>query len=77
MGAGRTRELLDECRLVARSVIGSNFLTGIAQAAVATIGYLIAGAPKPVFFGLATLLASFIPAWARPSSPCRWPACCF
>jgi predicted PurR-regulated permease PerM len=61
MGAGRTRELLDECRLVARSVIGSNFLTGIAQAAVATIGYLIAGAPKPVFFGLATLLASFIP----------------
>jgi predicted PurR-regulated permease PerM len=61
MGAGRTRELLDECRLVARSVIGSNFLTGIAQAAVATIGYLIAGAPKPVFFGLTTLLASFIP----------------
>jgi predicted PurR-regulated permease PerM len=61
MGAGRTRELLDECRLVARSVIGSNFLTGVAQAAVATIGYLIAGAPKPVFFGLATLLASFIP----------------
>jgi predicted PurR-regulated permease PerM len=61
MGAGRTRELLDECRLVARSVIGSNFLTGIAQAAVATVGYLIAGAPKPVFFGLATLLASFIP----------------
>ena len=61
MGAGRTRELLDECRLVARSVIGSNILTGIAQAAVATIGYLIAGAPKVVFFGLATLLASFIP----------------
>jgi predicted PurR-regulated permease PerM len=61
MGAGRTRELLDECRLVARSVIGSNFLTGIAQAGVATVGYLIAGAPKPVFFGLATLLASFIP----------------
>src|SRR5215213_18419 len=61
MGSARTRELLDECRLVARSVIGSNFLTGIAQAAVATIGYLIAQAPKPLFFGLCTLLASFIP----------------
>jgi predicted PurR-regulated permease PerM len=61
MGPARTREVLDECRLVARSVIGSNFLTGIAQAAVATIGYLIVQAPKPLFFALATLLASFIP----------------
>ena len=61
MGATRTREVLDECRLVARSVIGSNFLTGIAQATVATVGYLIVQAPKPVFFGLATLFASFIP----------------
>jgi predicted PurR-regulated permease PerM len=61
MGAARTKEFLDECRAVARSVIGSNFLTGMAQAATATIGYLIAQAPKPLFFGLATLLASFIP----------------
>ncbi|HEY0710945.1 MAG TPA: AI-2E family transporter [Polyangia bacterium] len=61
MGAARTKEMLDECRAVARSVIGSNLLTGMAQAATATIGYLIVQAPKPLFFGLATLLASFIP----------------
>jgi predicted PurR-regulated permease PerM len=61
MGAARTTELIDECRSVARSVIGSNFLTGLTQAAVATAGYLIAQAPKPLFFGLLTLLASFIP----------------
>jgi predicted PurR-regulated permease PerM len=61
LGPGRTRELLDECRAVARSVIGSNLLTGVAQAAVATVGYFIVQAPKPLFFSLATLLASFIP----------------
>jgi predicted PurR-regulated permease PerM len=61
LGPGRTKELLEECRTVARAVIGSNFLTGIAQAATATVGYLIVQAPKPVFFGLATLLSSFIP----------------
>ena len=61
MGAARTKEMLEECRTVARSVIGSNLLTGMAQAATATVGYLIAQAPKPLFFGLATLLASFIP----------------
>ena len=61
LGNARTRELLDECRLVTKSVVGSNFLTGIAQAAAATVGYLIVQAPKPLFFGLATLLASFIP----------------
>ncbi len=47
--------------MVTRSVMGSNVLTGMAQAAVATVGYLIVQAPKPLFFGLATLLASFIP----------------
>jgi predicted PurR-regulated permease PerM len=61
MGPARTAELLSECRTVARSVIGSNFLTGLAQASVATLGYLISQAPKPLFFGLLTLFASFIP----------------
>jgi predicted PurR-regulated permease PerM len=61
LGPARTVELLAECRTVARSVIGSNVLTGLAQAAVATVGYLVAQAPKPLFFGLATLVASFIP----------------
>ena len=61
MGPTRTNELMAECRTVARSVIGSNFLTGLVQASIAIIGYLIAQAPKPLFFGLITLLASFIP----------------
>ncbi len=61
MGPTRTGELMNECRTVARSVIGSNALTGLAQASVAMVGYLIAQAPKPLFFGLLTLLASFIP----------------
>lgn len=61
LGPSRTKELIDECRTVARSVIGSNLLTGLAQTVVATIGYFIAQAPKPLFFALATLLASFIP----------------
>jgi predicted PurR-regulated permease PerM len=61
LGSARTHELLDECRLVTKSVVGSNVLTGIAQAATATVGYLIVSAPKPLFFALATLLASFIP----------------
>jgi predicted PurR-regulated permease PerM len=61
LGPARSKELLAECRTVARSVIGSNLLTGLAQAVVATTGYFIVQAPKPLFFGLATLMASFIP----------------
>jgi predicted PurR-regulated permease PerM len=61
LGRARTVELLSECRSVARSVVGSNLLTGLAQATVATVGYLIVQAPKPLFFGLVTLFASFIP----------------
>jgi predicted PurR-regulated permease PerM len=61
LGGPRTQELLGEFRLVSRSVIGANFITGLLQATVATIGYSIAHVPQPVFFGLLTLLTSFIP----------------
>lgn len=61
LGPARTQALFEDCRTVTKSVIGANFATGIAQAAVATGGYLLAHAPKPLFFGLVTLLASFIP----------------
>jgi predicted PurR-regulated permease PerM len=61
LGRRRTRELVEEFSLVARSVLGSNLATGLVQAAVASIGYLAARAPEPLFFGFATLLASFIP----------------
>jgi predicted PurR-regulated permease PerM len=57
----RVRDLMREFRTVARSVLGANFITGAVQATVATIGFFIAGAPSPIFFGLLTLLASLIP----------------
>jgi predicted PurR-regulated permease PerM len=57
----RVREMMREFRLVARSVVGANFVTGAAQAVVATIGFFIGRAPSPVLFGLLTLFASFIP----------------
>jgi predicted PurR-regulated permease PerM len=61
LGQPRTSELLKEFRGVARSVIGAHFLTGLMQAFVATVGYAIARIPQPLFFGLLTLLTSFIP----------------
>ncbi len=61
LGRSRTQELFDEFRQVSRSLIGANILTGAAQAAVATTGYVIAGTPSPLFFGTLTFLTSFIP----------------
>jgi predicted PurR-regulated permease PerM len=57
----RVRGVLDELRVVARSVLGANFITSAAQAAVATAGFFIARAPSPIFFGLLTLITSMIP----------------
>jgi predicted PurR-regulated permease PerM len=57
----RMRGFLTELRVVARSVLGANFITSAAQAAVATIGFVIARAPSPIFFGLLTLITSMIP----------------
>jgi predicted PurR-regulated permease PerM len=57
----RVRAMLDELRVVARSVLGANFITSAAQAAVATGGFFIARAPSPIFFGLLTLITSMIP----------------
>jgi predicted PurR-regulated permease PerM len=59
--AGRVRQLLRELQTVARSVLGANLVTGAVQAVVATTGFLIARAPSPILFGLASLLASMIP----------------
>jgi predicted PurR-regulated permease PerM len=57
----RVRTMMREFREVARSVLGANFITGAVQAAVATVGFFIARAPSPIFFGLLTLFASLIP----------------
>jgi predicted PurR-regulated permease PerM len=53
--------VLRELNVVSKSIIGGNVLGGVAEAAVATIGYLIAGVPSPLFVGLLTFLASFVP----------------
>jgi predicted PurR-regulated permease PerM len=57
----RVRDMMREFRLVARSVLGANFITAAVQAAVATIGFAIARAPSPIFFGLLSLFSSLIP----------------
>jgi len=59
--ADRVRDLLRELQTVARSILGANAATGAVQALVATIGFLIACAPSPILFGLASLLASLLP----------------
>ncbi|HEX9604616.1 MAG TPA: AI-2E family transporter, partial [Myxococcales bacterium] len=56
-----TQALAAELRTASRSVLASLFLTALVQAAAATAGYLIAHVPNPVFFGLLTFLAAFIP----------------
>ncbi|MFL5309270.1 MAG: AI-2E family transporter [Myxococcales bacterium] len=56
-----TQALAAELRKASRSVLASLFLTALVQAFAATAGYLIAGVPNPVFFGLLTFLAAFIP----------------
>jgi predicted PurR-regulated permease PerM len=44
-----------------RSVLSSLVLTALVQSAAATVGYVIGRVPHPVFFGLLTFLAAFIP----------------
>jgi len=44
-----------------RSVVSSLFLTALAQSVTATAGYVIASVPHPIFFGLLTFVAAFIP----------------
>lgn len=57
-----TRELLSEFRRVGRMTIFGTVMTGLAQGALAAIGFWICGVPEPIFFGMATALASLIPA---------------
>jgi predicted PurR-regulated permease PerM len=62
LGGGRTSELLQEFRRVTVAVLQSSVLTALAQSAAALIGYLIAGAPQPLFFAAVTFGLALIPA---------------
>lgn len=59
--ARQTRDLLDEFRAVSRASILGTTIAALFQALTATLGYFITGVPHAVFFGLCTLVASFIP----------------
>jgi len=59
--ARQTTDLFDEFRYVSRATVLSATLSALFQGAAATVGYLIVGVPKPVFFGMLTLITSFLP----------------
>jgi len=57
----QTRDLFVEFRSVARASIFGTTLAALFQAVAATLGYVVTGVPHPIFFGVLTLVASFIP----------------
>ncbi len=57
-----TQALLAEFRRVGRMTVSGTVLTGLAQGLLAALGFWITGVPQAIFFGVATALASLIPA---------------
>ena len=57
-----TRALLEEFRTVGRTTLSGTVLTGATQGALATIGFWATGVPQPLFLGIATAIASLVPA---------------
>jgi predicted PurR-regulated permease PerM len=57
-----TRALLEEFRTVGRLTLSGTVLTGLAQGVLAGLGCWMTGVPRPLFLGIATALASLVPA---------------
>jgi predicted PurR-regulated permease PerM len=57
-----TRDLLEEFRRVGRTTLLGTLLTGIAQGLLAGTGFWMTGVPEPLFLGIATAIASLVPA---------------
>ena len=57
-----TRALLEEFRSVGRTTLSGTVLTGATQGALATIGFWVTAVPQPLFLGIATAIASLVPA---------------
>jgi predicted PurR-regulated permease PerM len=57
-----TKVLLSEFRRVGRLTLSGTVVTGLVQGALATLGFWISGVPQATFFGIATALASLVPA---------------
>jgi predicted PurR-regulated permease PerM len=56
-----TRLFFDRFHRVSVAVFVGNLGTALAQASAATLGYFVFGAPAPLIWGAATLLAALIP----------------
>jgi predicted PurR-regulated permease PerM len=56
-----TQLLLEEFRRVGRLTIAGTAFTGLAQGVLASLGYLLTGVPRWMFFGVATAFASLLP----------------
>lgn len=56
-----TRALLAELRHVGRATLLGSVATGLAQGVLATLIFAVCGLPEPVFFGVATAVASLLP----------------
>lgn len=57
-----TRALLEEFRRVGRTTLLGTLITGLAQGALAALGYFLTGVPEAAFFGAVTAVASLLPA---------------
>jgi predicted PurR-regulated permease PerM len=57
-----TRALLEEFRTVGRITLSGTVVTGVTQGALAAIGFWVTGVPQPLFLGIATAIASLVPA---------------
>jgi len=57
-----TRALLGEFRRVGRQTLSGTVVTGVAQGVLAGLGFWMTGVPQAPFFGIATALASLVPA---------------
>jgi predicted PurR-regulated permease PerM len=61
LGPGQVQELVRTFHDAVVAVVASTFATAAVQAALAFLGYLVAGIPQPLFFGFLTFLAALVP----------------
>jgi predicted PurR-regulated permease PerM len=57
-----TRALLASFRRAGRATLLGTVVTGAAQGGLAALGFWVTGVPEPAFFGIATAIASVVPA---------------
>jgi predicted PurR-regulated permease PerM len=60
--AGKTASLLATLRSVTLAVLVSTLATAGIQAALALVGYVLAGVPSPLFFATVTFFTALVPA---------------